>query len=320
MNPFPADTSLLAIGGLTLVAPSLKIMYTPTPKVACSTIKLMLATAQDSHRADLIDQITNPSVSRPQTIHDSVINGLTRLVDLPQREINNIFRSSDWVRVAALRDPVARSYSAWENRIFRRAPGETARAIELARDVLIDGRVDMAASFALFAQMLGEYTDAFTIDQHFLPQAHIVRTDVINYDMLIRVDKKGDMDRLSTLISERSGKNITASRLNEGMKVDLAKLCDVHTANRLMATYFMDYEAFGFEKRDYAPSVEPYLLSSAETQLVYQLRGVMERLLSVSQASTKQAGARYGLRQIRKAVVRRATGGRAFSDYRILDK
>ena len=320
MNPFPADTSLLAIGGLTVVAPSLKIMYTPTPKVACSTIKLMLATAQDSHRADLIDQITNPSVSRPQTIHDSVINGLTRLVDLPQREINNIFRSSDWVRVAALRDPVARSYSAWENRIFRRAPGETARAIELARDVLIDGRVDMAASFALFAQMLGEYTDAFTIDQHFLPQAHIVRTDVINYDMLIRVDKKGDMDRLSTLISERSGKNITASRLNEGMKVDLAKLCDVHTANRLMATYFMDYEAFGFEKRDYAPSVEPYLLSSAETQLVYQLRGVMERLLSVSQASTKQAGARYGLRQIRKAVVRRATGGRAFSDYRILDK
>ncbi len=259
-------------------------------------------------------------MSRPQTIHDSVINGLTRLVDLPQREINNIFRSSDWVRVAALRDPVARSYSAWENRIFRRAPGETARAIELARDVLIDGRVDMAASFALFAQMLGEYTDAFTIDQHFLPQAHIVRTDVINYDMLIRVDKKGDMDRLSTLISERSGKNITASRLNEGMKVDLAKLCDVHTANRLMATYFMDYEAFGFEKRDYAPSVEPYLLSSAETQLVYQLRGVMERLLSVSQASTKQAGARYGLRQIRKAVVRRATGGRAFSDYRILDK
>ena len=53
---------------------------------------------------------------------------------------------------------------------------------------------------------------------------------------------------------------------------------------------------------------------------MYQLRGVMERLLSVSQASTKQAGARYGLGRIRKAVMRRATGGRAFRDYRILDK
>ncbi|MBJ7505643.1 MAG: sulfotransferase family 2 domain-containing protein [Ilumatobacteraceae bacterium] len=295
-------------------------MYTPTPKVACSSIKLMLATAQESHRVDLIDQITNPSVSRPQTIHDPVINGLTRLVDLPQREIDNIFRSPDWVRVAALRDPVARSYSAWENRIFRRAPGDTQKAIELARDVLVDGRLDLAASFALFAQMLGEHTDAFTIDQHFLPQAHIVRTDVINYDMLIQVDKQGDMDRLSTLISERSGKTITASRLNEGMKVDLTKICDGHTANRLMATYFMDYEAFGFAPRTYAPTVEPYLLSQNETQLVYQLRGVMERLLSVSQASTKQAGARYGLRQIRRAVVRRATGGSAFRDNRILDQ
>ncbi len=320
MNPFPSDTSLLAIGGLTLVAPSLKIMYTPTPKVACSSIKLMLATAQESHRADLIDQITNPSVSRPQTIHDPVINGLTRLVDLPQREIDNIFRSPDWVRVAALRDPVARSYSAWENRIFRRAPGDTQKAIELSRDVLVDGRLDLAASFALFAQMLGEHTDAFTIDQHFLPQAHIVRTDVINYDMLIQVDKQGDMDRLSTLISERSGKTITASRLNEGMKVDLTKICDGHTANRLMATYFMDYEAFGFVPRTYAPTVEPYLLSQNETQLVYQLRGVMERLLSVSQASTKQAGARYGLRQVRRAVVRRATGGSAYRDNRILDQ
>ena len=87
MSVFPSDRSLLAIGGLTLVAPSLKIMYTPTPKVACSTIKLMLATAEQSHRTDLIDQITNPSVSRPQTIHDPVINGLPRLVNLPKKEI-----------------------------------------------------------------------------------------------------------------------------------------------------------------------------------------------------------------------------------------
>jgi hypothetical protein len=319
MSTFPSDKSLLAIGGLTLVAPSLKIMYTPTPKVACSTIKLMLATAEGTHRTDLIDNITNPSVSRPQTIHDPVINGLPRLVELSKREIDNIFASPDWLRVAALRDPVARSYSAWENRIFRRAPGETAKAIELSRDVLVDRRIDMAGSFALFAKMLGEHTDAFTIDQHFLPQAHIVRTDVINYDMLIRVDKKGDMDRLAQVISERSGKNITSSRLNEGMKVDLSRICDQHTANRLMATYHMDYEAFGFERREYAPTVEPYLLSDTETQLVHQLRGVMERLLSVSQAASKQAGARYGFRQIRKAVQRRASGGKQHADYRVLD-
>jgi hypothetical protein len=52
---------------------------------------------------------------------------------------------------------------------------------------------------------------------------------------------------------------------------------------------------------------------------VYQLRGVMERLLSVSQASTTQAGARYGFRQIRKAIVRRTSSRNRYSDYRILD-
>jgi hypothetical protein len=45
----------------------------------------------------------------------------------------------------------------------------------------------------------------------------------------------------------------------------------------------------------------------------------MERLLSVSQAASKQAGARYGLRQIRKAVMRRATGSAKAIDYRVLD-
>lgn len=320
MYPFPPDQSLLAIGGLTVVAPKLKIMYTPTPKVACSTIKMMLAIAEGSHRPDLMDQITNPNVSRPQTIHDPIINGLPRLMDLPWREIDNILTSPDWVRIAALRDPISRSYSAWENRIFRRAPGDLSRAIELSHDVLVDGRIDMAGSFSLFSQMIVQHMDAFMKDQHFLPQTHIVRTDVINYDMLIRIDVKGDVDRVAKLISERSGQNIVSTRLNEGMKVDLQDVCDQPTADRITAVYQMDFDAFGFPKREFRPAIEPFLLSSAETQLVYQLRGVMERLLSVSQASAKQAGARYGFRQLQKAVVRRATGGRAFRDYRVLDK
>lgn len=319
MNPFPPDQSLLGICGLTVVAPKLKIMYTPTPKVACSTIKMMLATAEGSHRPDLMDQLTNPNVSRPQTIHDSVINGLPRLVDLPWRTIDDILTSSDWVRVATLRDPISRSYSAWENRIFRRAPGDLSRAIDLCADVLIDDRIDLAASFANFSQMMIQEMWAFMKDQHFIPQTHIVRTDVINYDMLIRIDQQGEVDRIAKLISERSGKLTVSTRLNEGMKVNLLDICDQTTADRIAAVYQMDYQAFGFPQREFRPAVEPYLLSHAETQLVYQLRGVMERLLSVSQASTAQAGARYGLRQIRKAMVRRATSRRRHGDYRILD-
>ena len=319
MYPFPPDRSLLSIAGLTLVAPRLKIMYTPTPKVACSTIKMMLATAEGSLRPDLMDKLTNPNVSRPQTIHDPIVNGLPRLVELPWREIDNILTSPDWVRIGTLRDPIARSYSAWENRIFRRAPGETARAIALCQDQMVEGRIDLAASFSLFSRMILENMGSFMHDQHFLPQTHIVRTDAINYDMLIRIDKKGDMDRISSLIADRAGSVITPARLNEGMKVDLQRVCDQATADRIRAVYQMDYDAFGFEPREFAAHVEPFVLSDVETRLVYQLRGVMERLQSVSHAASKQAGARYGVKQIRKAIVRRATGGRRHTDYRILD-
>jgi len=195
-SPFPADRRLGAIAGTTLIAPSLKVMYTPTTKVACSTIKLMLAQAEGTHRPELIESLITANISRSQTIHNPVISGLTRLVDLPEREARQILTDPEWVRIAALRDPLARSYSAWENRIFMRAPGKTDRAIELCKDVLVDGQIDMAASFALFAKMIAENTNDFTIDHHFLPQCHVVRTDVIDYNVLIRVDVPGEMAKI----------------------------------------------------------------------------------------------------------------------------
>jgi hypothetical protein len=137
--------------------------------------------------------------------------------------------------------------------------------------------------------------------------------------MLIRIDKKGDMDRVSSLIADRAGSVITPARLNEGMKVDLQRVCDQATADRLRAVYQMDYDAFGFEPRQFAAHVEPFVLSDVETRLVYQLRGVMERLQSVSRAASTQAGARYGVKQIRNAFVRRGTVGRRYTDYRLLD-
>ena len=315
-SPFPADRRLAAIAGTTLIAPSLKVMYTPTTKVACSTIKLMLAEAEGTHRPELIESLITANISRSQTIHNPVISGLTRLVDLPEREARQILTDPEWVRIAALRDPLARSYSAWENRIFMRAPGKTDRAIELCKDVLVDGRIDMAASFALFAKMIAENTNDFTIDHHFLPQCHVVRTDAIDYNMLIRVDVPGEMAKIEKLLSERSGKTITASRLNEGTGIKVHDVCDMHSANRLMAVYHMDYEAFGFERKSYPATVEPHLLSVRETQLVHLLRQAVERLQGISEAAQMRVGLRYGVRQIRKSLLRYATFGRAFNNRR----
>ena len=313
MSAFPADTSLAAITRKTLVAPRLKILYTPTTKVASTTIKWMLAEAEGSLDTSVIPNLMAAITNRSQTIHNRNVSGLGKLSEYPEGEARAMLASNDWLHIAALRDPVARAYSAWENRVFMRASGRIVGGFELTPDVLVAGRISMSGSFARFAEALAQHTDAFMGDHHFTPQSHVVRTDAVRYGLLVRVDEPGGIDRIATALRDRSGRDVAPRRHNEGMGIALDRVCDQHTANRLMATYAMDYEAFGFARRDLPPSIEPYLLSEAETQLVTLVRQSVERVGSVSRAAQSRMSARYGVRQIRKTILRKVSLGKMYS-------
>jgi hypothetical protein len=296
--------SLQVVAHLALVARNTKVMYLPTPKAACTTIKLMLATAEGTHRPEVADRLAVMHVSRAQTIHHPEVHGLTRLADLSAREQAAVLTSPDWLRMASLRDPVARAYSAWENRIFMRAHRRTKAIIELAHDVVADGRIDLAASFAHFAKVLGEHGDTFMTDHHFQPQARLVHPETVNYTRLVRVDQPGEIDGLARVLSERSGKQVTATRLNEGLGVKVDRVCDAHTANRLMATYATDYDTFGFARREWPTTVEPLFLGDMESRLLANYRNVFERSISVAQESQRRVGTRYGFGQMTRGLKR----------------
>jgi len=306
-------TSPNAVGRSTLVAPRLKVLYTPTTKVACTTIKWMLAEAEGSLNLDVIPRLLAANLHRSQTIHNRHVSGLQKLNELPEHQIEEILSSPDWVRLAALRDPIARSYSAWENRIFMRAPGRTDGGFDLSPDVLDEGRINMTASFARFAQALEEHTGAFMQDHHFVPQSQVVRRDAVNYDMIVRVDEPGGVDSIAALLRERSGKDIQPKRHNESIGVPLERVCDASTARHLTAVYRSDFDTFGFGRREFPAMVEPYILSDSETQLVTLVRQSVERVTSVSRAAQSKMSARYGLRQIRKALFRKVSFGRMYN-------
>jgi hypothetical protein len=316
MAAFPSDTSLTAITRKTLVAPRLKILYTPTTKVASTTIKWMLAEAEGSLDESVIPMLMAAITNRSQTIHNRHVSGLGKLSEYSTSEAREMLESSEWLHIAALRDPVSRAYSAWENRIFMRASGRITGGFDLTPDVLVDRRIDMTASFARFAEALAEHTDAFMGDHHFTPQSHVVRTDAVKYGQLVRVDESGGVDRIAAALRERSGKHVAPKRHNESLGIPIDRVCDQHTANRLMATYAMDYEAFGFARRQMPSNVEPYVLSDAETQLVTLVRQSVERVGSVSRAAQTRMSARYGVRQIRKSFLRKITFGRMYSTAR----
>ncbi|MFM8994532.1 MAG: sulfotransferase family 2 domain-containing protein [Actinomycetota bacterium] len=287
---------------LALVSPSLKVLYVPTPKAACTTLKLLLAEAAGSHRPEMADRLAIMHVSRAQTIHHPAVHGLNRFVDLSTRQQREVLGADDWLRIASLRDPVSRAYSAWENRIFMRAHRRTREIIALAHDVSTNGRLDIAASFAHFTQVLLANEPTFMVDHHFWPQSRVVKTNHVQFTSLVRVDQPGEIDAFARLLSERSGRSLAALRLNEGLGVKLDRVCDRATADRVMAVYRNDYEQFGFAQRQWPTSVEPLLLSDTEMRLVAAYRGAFERGISVARESQRRTGARYGMSQMRRAL------------------
>ena len=308
------DFPLKPYAGFLLVAPKLKVMYCPTTKVACSSIKTLLAKASGTYNQARLDQLIAPHIARSQTIHDIGISGLTKLIDMSASEVDEILNSPEWLRVYATRDPLARAYSAWENRIFSRAPGTPDIVNELCQDQMVDGHINVTASFAHFAKMISEQTDEFMTDHHFLPQAHIVHPDKFNYNMVARVEQPAEMQRLVDEVNRRAGTSLTLERHNVGFGIKLEQVCDQHTANRLQAVYEMDYESFKFETRAFPATIQPLILSATETAMLRGFRASIERLQAVSFTARSLTGFRFGWRQIYKSIVRKLSFGKKFND------
>ena len=308
------DFPLKPYAGFLLVAPKLKVMYCPTTKVACSSIKTLLAKASGTYNQARLDQLIAPHIARSQTIHDIGISGLTKLIDMSASEVDEILNSPEWLRVYATRDPLARAYSAWENRIFSRAPGTPDIVNELCQDQMVDGHINVTASFAHFAKMISEQTDEFMTDHHFLPQAHIVHPDKFNYNMVARVEQPAEMQRLVDEVNRRAGTSLNLERHNVGFGIKLEQVCDQHTANRLQAVYEMDYESFKFETRAFPATIQPLILSATETAMLRGFRASIERLQAVSFTARSLTGFRFGWRQIYKSIVRKLSFGKKFND------
>ncbi|MFM7337235.1 MAG: hypothetical protein ACKO2E_02985, partial [Actinomycetota bacterium] len=83
--------------GFLLVAPRLKVMYCPTTKVACSSIKMLLAKAGATYDQTRVDRLISPHMARSQTIHELGVNGLTKLIDMKATQVEEILGSPEWL-------------------------------------------------------------------------------------------------------------------------------------------------------------------------------------------------------------------------------
>ena len=293
--------------GYALIAPRIKVMYVPTTKVACSTLKLLISQIEGTYNEQAAREIITPNISQEQTIHNYRVHGLRRMFDLTPKEQWEVIKSPEWLRVAALRDPLKRAYSSWENRAFLRAPGTPRSIIDACSDVLVDGRVDVAATFKKFARAIHADRDAFAIDDHFRPQFNTLYSNQLEYQELIRIDQHGEMQRLADVLNARGGTNVSLQRLNSGLGIKPEQVYDRETADLIEQTYHEDYEWFHFERHNYAASTATFVLDPLQQAFLTNLRQTTERLQTLSNAAFNRVGFRYGMKQVLRSLKLRVT-------------
>ena len=304
--------------GHALIAPRIKAMYVPTTKVACSTLKLLISQIEGSYNEQAAREIITPNISQEQTIHNYRVHGLRRMFDLAPQEQWEAIQSPDWLRVAALRDPLKRAYSSWENRAFLRAPGTPKSILDTCSDVLVDGRVDVAATFKKFARAIHADRDAFAIDDHFRPQFNNLYSNQLEYQEFIRIDTPGEMQRLADVLNSRGGTNIALQRLNSGLGIKAEQVYDRETADLIEQTYHEDYEWFHFERHNYAASTASFVLDPLQQAFLLNLRQTTDRLQTLSNAALTRVGFRYGLRQVLRSLKLRFTRPSRRHDVKLL--
>jgi hypothetical protein len=293
--------------GYALIAPRIKVMYVPTTKVACSTLKLLVAQIEGTYNEQAAREIITPNISQEQTIHNYRVHGLRRMFDLTPKEQWEVIQSPEWLRVAALRDPLKRAYSSWENRAFLRAPGTPRSIIEACSDELVDGRVDVAATFKKFARAIHADRDAFAIDDHFRPQFNTLYSNQLEYQEFIRIDQHGEMQRLADVLNARGETNVSLQRLNSGLGIKPEQVYDRETADLIEQTYHEDYEWFHFERHNYAASTASFVLDPLQQAFLTNLRQTTERLQILSNAAFTRVGFRYGMKQVLRSLKLRVT-------------
>ena len=287
--------------GHALVVPKVKVLYMPTTKAACSSLKLMFAEANETFNLDNGAWSHSPNISLSQTIHETEVSGLELFRYKPAAEQDIMWESADWWRVGAMRHPYARLYSTFENRILMRAPSLLDDEVwNLCADVRVDGHIDIAATFRQFVHALRGRPELFFIDDHFTGHFGPLREDHVRYTHLFRVDKPGEMDNFAAALSERAGKTIVAKRLNEGLGIRYRDVMDADTALVIEEIYADDFARYGFEKEVF-PDVAPTVMASGrETRAIEYARDVTFRMRQISRLARARQGWRYGVGQVAK--------------------
>jgi hypothetical protein len=168
----------------TWVLPEHQVVYVSAAKVACTTLKWMVADlAGEDH--DDIKNVASGMQSRLMTIHPgrARFQHVKAVHTMPADEVARISPANGWFVFGALRDPWTRLWSAWQSKFLVRAN----RYVRNYRDDEFFPRVperasDVVEDFAKFVELRPWVTDPrMQADLHFRPQVRALQPEKVPF-------------------------------------------------------------------------------------------------------------------------------------------
>ncbi len=287
-----------------------KVLFVPTPKVACTTIKWALASAESTLSSGIS---VSPEPTTDLTIHDPSVHGMGVLGLVSEDERREALTSPDWIRFCVTRSPYERIVSAWLNRVVFGMPSLLSPGLgeQFGSDR------DYGSAFRRFVRRL-EDDPAVLVDPHFSAQGDLLEIDTMPYTHVL--DLAGLNDFLVFLRSSGPHREriVLGQSRNSSPRLDAARLYDSETAAIVDRVCASDFRRFSYPARVFADVAPPYPIAPNEFSLIEMMRDRADRFSDVfrlvdqqRRQISRQSGGRYGAGQLAAAAVRRVKQIRA---------
>ncbi len=186
----------------TFVLGSHRVVYVSTPKVACTSLKWVIA-SMGGEDADVFRRATRSTKMRPASIHQRRLwRRVPTLHDLPDDQLAEIDAANGWHVFAVVRHPTSRLWSAWQQKLLQRVPRTVAQVPEHLVPPLPRTADDVVEGFRRFVTGLaaGECGQLMRDNGHFRTQSDLLVPERMPYT---RIYTLGEMDLVVADLNER---------------------------------------------------------------------------------------------------------------------
>src|SRR4051794_33337013 len=310
--------------GNSFVLPEHKIVYMSVTKVACTSIRWMIADIAGEDLESFYDGLAAHQ-TRLMTIHRNRDHWqkTPQLFALSEAERAEISRDNGWFIFAVVRDPWSRLWSGWQSKFlvrhafyvdqyirepwFPRVPESQEQVIEDFR------RFVHAEPWVTHPQL--------STDVHFLPQVHSVRPQGVNYTRVYDITEMSELfrDIKAHLAALGKDTDLYVPRANETPLPLIPAVLDNGVAEAIQQSYHADFEAYGDQwSLDAVKTKGDHWSEDAISHAVYhtvanQRIGDMAAAARKLRRELKQANRRISRLEVAKAAAE-AEASLTFSD------